>query len=847
MAFLRAKMRGGELNGSVKTGALVRELGMVLTNSVLSGPKTPVRAVMGTSSATFMRPMSQALGAAMTGDGKIFRESLADVNGMIQSIPESFTLFKKKLDGYWSGDLANVRTRFAERVLNPDDNWEALKYLTEKEGTKGDKAAFYIANIAKGMNDNKFLTYSTKVMAATDDAFGYILGRGRLRAKAFRDVMGELGDGNYKDVTPEAIAKAEKEGIKLDLYVQHPFKNGVFLPVYIANFILMDYGTGAIYGVPAHDQRDFEFAKKYAIEIIPVISPNGSDEKTTGNNGAYLGEGKIINSQFLNGMSIEEAKEETIKKLILSNEGKREINFRLRDWGISRQRYWGCPIPILYREDGKIIPVPESDLPVTLPDDIDFTSPGNPLEKHPTWKYTKCKETGLKAIRETDTLDTFVDSSWYFARFCELDERNPISISATNYWLPVDQYIGGIEHAILHLLYSRFFTNALKETKHLNISEPFEGMFTQGMVCHETYKNKKGEWIDPQSIVVKNGEIFQKDTGELLKKGPSEKMSKSKKNVVDPTIIIKKFGADTARWFVLSDSPPERDIFWSESGVDAAGKFIKKIWKTINQLNDLRQKNIVEIMVQYITNPDSNGSCVGIWGPPGNGKTTLIKEGIAKAMGREFIFISLGGASDSSYLEGHSFTYEGSVYGRIAQGLMKCKCMNPIIYFDELDKVSDSPKGEEIIGILTHLTDTTQNDKYHDKYFSEIDFDLSKCLFIFSYNDDDKVNPILKDRMYKINTKGYDKKEKVIIAEKHLLPKIKEQVKFDEDQINIPTSCMEYIIEKFGGNESGVRNLKRCLEIICTKLNLYRLMKPGTKLFNEKETLDISFPPNLIS
>ena len=191
----------------------------------------------------------------------------------------------------------------------------------------------------------------------------------------------------------------------------------------------------------------------------------------------------------------------------------------------------------MYREDGKIIPVPESDLPVTLPDDIDFTSPGNPLEKHPTWKYTKCKETGLKAIRETDTLDTFVDSSWYFARFCELDERNPISISATNYWLPVDQYIGGIEHAILHLLYSRFFTNALKETKHLNISEPFEGMFTQGMVCHETYKNKKGEWIDPQSIVVKNGEIFQKDTGELLKKGPSEKMSKSKKNVVDLSLI----------------------------------------------------------------------------------------------------------------------------------------------------------------------------------------------------------------------------------------------------------------------------------------------------------------------
>ena len=398
----------------------------------------------------------------------------------------------------------------------------------------------------------------------------------------------------------EAIEKAEKKGFETGLKIKHPFIKNKFLNVYVANFILSGYGTGSIFGCPAHDQRDFEFAKKYEIEIIPVINPNGMDEKNIISNGAYMGEGKIINSEFLNGMSIEEAKKETIERLILNNKGKREINFRLRDWGISRQRYWGCPIPILYREDGEVIPVPESDLPVTLPDDIDFTSPGNPLEKHPTWKYTTCKETGLKAIRETDTLDTFVDSSWYFARFCQLDEKNPISMAATDYWLPVDQYIGGIEHAILHLLYSRFFTNALKETKHLNISEPFEGMFTQGMVCHETYKNKQGEWIDPQSIVTKNGEIFHKDTGELLKKGPSEKMSKSKKNVVDPSIIIKKFGADTARWFVLSDSPPERDIFWSESGVDAAGKFIKKIWKTINQLNDLGQKNITEINEQSV-------------------------------------------------------------------------------------------------------------------------------------------------------------------------------------------------------------------------------------------------------
>ena len=363
--------------------------------------------------------------------------------------------------------------------------------------------------------------------------------------------------------------------------------------MYIANFILSGYGTGAIFGCPAHDQRDFEFAKKYKIEIIPVVS-SGEIEKEKGDNldEAYTGEGKLINSSFLNGMNIDQAKNKVIEKLIENNNGNRETNFRLRDWGISRQRYWGCPIPILYREDGEIIPVPDKDLPITLPEDIDFSIPGNPLESHPTWKYTTCKETGLKAVRETDTLDTFVDSSWYFARFCELNKEQPLSISATDYWLPVDQYIGGIEHAILHLLYSRFFTNALKDTGHLNISEPFNGMFTQGMVCHETYQTVNGDWIEPRLVTIKDNEVFHKDTGEPLKKGPSEKMSKSKKNVVDPSIIIEEFGADTARWFVLSDSPPERDIFWSESGVEAAGKFIKKIWKTIVELNKLIEKNV---------------------------------------------------------------------------------------------------------------------------------------------------------------------------------------------------------------------------------------------------------------
>ena len=308
-------------------------------------------------------------------------------------------------------------------------------------------------------------------------------------------------------------------------------------------------------------------------------------------NEAYIGEGKIINSKFLDELDIDEAKNVAINKLKELKIGKKEINYRLRDWGISRQRYWGCPIPILHREDGAIIPVPIDELPITLPEDIDFSQPGNPLEKHPTWKYTTCKETGLKAIRETDTFDTFIDSSWYFARFCELDNSKPINKDEANYWLPVDHYIGGIEHAILHLLYSRFFTRALKITGHLEIKEPFDGMFTQGMVCHETYSNEKGDWIEPK--FVRKGDNKQdahhKDTGEKIKVGPSEKMSKSKKNIVDPDDIIKLYGADTARWFVLSDSPPDRDIFWTEAGIESSNKFINKIWRTI-----LEYKEIVE-------------------------------------------------------------------------------------------------------------------------------------------------------------------------------------------------------------------------------------------------------------
>jgi leucyl-tRNA synthetase len=382
--------------------------------------------------------------------------------------------------------------------------------------------------------------------------------------------------------TESALSKNEKLGFKTPFSVSHPFLNKK-IPIYVANFILMDYGTGAIFGCPAHDQRDLEFAKKYNLEIIPVVSVNKSKSMII-NNEAYTGDGYIINSDFLNDLSVEGAKKYVIKKIQEKGIGSSKIIYRLKDWGISRQRYWGCPIPVMYREDGKVILVPEKDLPVKLPKDIDFSKPGNPLENHPTWKYTKCPETGMKAIRETDTLDTFVDSSWYFLRFCSPKEKErPFNIDEANYWMPVDQYIGGVEHAILHLLYSRFFTLALQDEFKLKVSEPFENLFTQGMVCHPTFKTEKGKWVFPKEVLEKNGSYFL-DNNEVVLKGDSQAMSKSKKNIVDPDDIIKIYGADAVRWFILSDSPPDRDIQWSDSGIQGAFKYIQKIWRVCEKI-----------------------------------------------------------------------------------------------------------------------------------------------------------------------------------------------------------------------------------------------------------------------
>jgi leucyl-tRNA synthetase len=383
-----------------------------------------------------------------------------------------------------------------------------------------------------------------------------------------------------------AIETAEKEGFDTGIRVQHPFDPTWELPVFAANFVLMEYGTGAIFGCPAHDERDLEFALKYGLPVIPVVAPADRDQeewtRAVMAGEAYTGDGWLINSHFLNGLEVAEAKAEAIRRLAETGAGEGTVTYRLRDWGISRQRYWGCPIPIIHCPRCGAVPVPAEDLPVVLPDDVSFEAPGNPLDHHPTWKHVKCPRCGDAAERETDTMDTFVDSSWYFARFCSPQADRPVEPSAADYWLPVDQYIGGIEHAILHLLYSRFFVRAMMQTGHLKLDEPFGGLFTQGMVCHETYKDDEGKWLFPiETVRSADGSLVHAVTGAKVLVGRSESMSKSKRNVVDPETIIDAYGADTARLFMMSDTPPDRDLEWTEAGVEGAFRFVNRLWRMI--------------------------------------------------------------------------------------------------------------------------------------------------------------------------------------------------------------------------------------------------------------------------
>jgi leucyl-tRNA synthetase len=496
-----------------------------------------------------------------------YAQDLNDALDDLERWPEKVRLMQKN----WIGRSEGLSVRFAlDKATAPADESEIEIYTTRPDTLFG---ASFVALAPEHPLAKK---------AAANNA----------HLAAFIDECRKMGTAQ------EAIDKAEKKGFDTGIRVSHPFDPNWTLPVYVANFILMDYGTGAIFGCPAHDQRDFDFATSYKLPIKTVVCPTDADPKTYEVGDApYDGEGLLINSLFLDGMTIAQGKEEVAKRLESvslngSPVGKRKVNFRLRDWGISRQRYWGCPIPVIHCEVCGTVPVPIKDLPVKLPEDVTFDVPGNPLDRHPTWKHVGCPKCGKDARRETDTMDTFVDSSWYFARFTDpwIEDR-PTDRKAVDGWLPVNQYIGGIEHAILHLLYSRFFTRAMQKTGHAGISEPFDGLFTQGMVVHETYRDANGQWVSPAEVDIISDGTDRKakllSTGAPVEIGSIEKMSKSKRNTIDPDDIIGTFGADTARWFMLSDSPPERDVIWTEEGVQGAARFVQRLWRLVGEVADL--------------------------------------------------------------------------------------------------------------------------------------------------------------------------------------------------------------------------------------------------------------------
>ena len=385
--------------------------------------------------------------------------------------------------------------------------------------------------------------------------------------------------------TSEAeIETQEKRGFPTGQSCRHPFDQDRLLPVYVANFVLMDYGTGAIFGCPAHDQRDLDFAHRYDLPVIPVVLPADADPATFAVvSDAYVGDGTLFHSRFLDGLDVEQGKLRAIAELERLGEGSGETTWRLRDWGVSRQRYWGCPIPVIHCAGCGVLPVPREQLPVELPEDVDFSRPGNPLERHPTWPVVTCPRCGGPARRETDTFDTFMESSWYFARFADANaEDRPFARDAADYWLPVDQYIGGVEHAVLHLLYARFFTRAMAECGYLDLAEPFGGLFTQGMITHLTFRDEAGNWLEPSEVARDESGAWVTIAGRRpVTAGRVEKMSKSKRNTVDPAAIIEGYGADTARLFMLSDSPPDRDLEWTDAGVDGAWRYLNRLWRLV--------------------------------------------------------------------------------------------------------------------------------------------------------------------------------------------------------------------------------------------------------------------------
>ena len=487
---------------------------------------------------------------------------------------------KKKMKGWFL-----KITDFAEELLedlNSLKNWPEKVKLMQKNWI-GKSFGAYIDFHIKEIND-KVTVFSTRPDTLFGASFIALSPEHKLVDKLKKDypeINKELKKLNLKNNNEQNIDKIEKIGIKIPLKASHPFLKNKLIPIFIANFVLIDYGTGAVFGCPAHDQRDFDFAKKYDLEIIEVVSSEKNKIRKNKLENAYTDDGYLVNSDFLNGLTVEEAKEVSIKKLEKLNLGSRTINYRLKDWGVSRQRYWGCPIPIIYCDKCGPQTVPEKDLPVKLPEKIDFQKSGNPLLNQSDWINVKCPKCLQSAKRETDTFDTFFESSWYFARFTDPNFNDAINKNNADYWLPVDQYIGGIEHAVLHLLYSRFFIKAMNKLDLINLKEPFKSLQTQGMVCHQTYKNSSNEWIFPKDVIKINDKFFTIDKKDEVSSGRIEKMSKSKKNVIDPNTIVDTFGSDTARFFILSDSPPQRDMEWTDEGVEGASRFLNKVWQLI--------------------------------------------------------------------------------------------------------------------------------------------------------------------------------------------------------------------------------------------------------------------------
>ncbi len=481
-----------------------------------------------------------------------------------------------KITAYAEDLLKGLKTldRWPERVRLMQENW-----IGRSEGLR--------VNFDLQDRADKVEIYTTRPDTLHGAAFVAIAANHPLAAELAKDnpaLADFIAECNRMGTSEAALETAEKKGFATGLKALNPLVEGQALPVYVANFVLMDYGTGAIFGCPAHDQRDLDFARKYDLPVKVVVAPKDIDPASIViGNEAYAEDGVLVNSPGLNGLSVAEAKAKVIDEMESRGIGQRSVNYRLRDWGVSRQRYWGCPIPVIHCEKCGVVPVPEKDLPVRLPDDVTFDKPGNPLAHHPTWKQTTCPCCGASARRETDTFDTFFESSWYFARYTSPHATDRgFTREAADYWLSVDQYIGGIEHAVLHLLYSRFFTRALKTCGYLNVEEPFAGLLTQGMICHETYKDQDGKWLFPTQVErTADGALVEIENGRPVTQGRSEKMSKSKKNVVDPAGIIETYGADTARLFMLSDSPPERDLDWTEAGIDGAFRYVNRLWRMV--------------------------------------------------------------------------------------------------------------------------------------------------------------------------------------------------------------------------------------------------------------------------